>query len=158
MNSLKKNKKKVVISSLNQLDYRDESFVYRITIKDAQKLLQVQNLNNFDTKKICKKLESILKSKRIILTRGDLGLTAYEDGEAYDINATRHKARDASSVGDILVAAFAHSYFSGKSFYESCEIANVAAGIAVEKIGAKILNKNELLDEVKNFKEFDFQK
>lgn len=154
----KKHKKKVIISSLNHDNYRDESFIYRITIKDAQKLLQVKNINNFDTLKICKKLESILKSKKIILTRGRLGLTAYDGEKADDIAATQHKARDTNSVGDILIAVFANFYFSGKSFYESCEIANVAAGITVEKIGAKSLSKTELYEELKYFQDFEFEK
>ena len=151
-------KKKVIISSAtHQENCRDESFVYRITIKEAKKLLKIHKSEpSIDV--LCKKLQSVLKSKRIILTRGEQGLTAYENGTTHDVLATLHKARDVSSVGDILTATFAVWYCSGKNFVQSCIAGNVAGGIVVEKIGLKKIEYKELLAEINKFEELEFQK
>jgi rfaE bifunctional protein kinase chain/domain len=152
-------KKKILVSpSENHLKYADPNFVYRITIKDAEKLLDTRFGDCKSTEDICHKLESLLKSKKIILTRGENGLTAYENNTAHDITATHHKARDITSVGDILTATFAASYASGNSFLESCTIANIAAGIAVEKIGTKLVELKEIRKELDQYDDWTFGK
>jgi rfaE bifunctional protein kinase chain/domain len=153
------NKKKILASpSANHLKYADPNFVYRITIKDAEKLLGKSFPDCKSTEDICHKLESLLKSKKIILTRGNKGLTVYDNNRAYDIAATRHKARDITSVGDILTAAFAVSYAAGNSFVESCTIANIAAGIAVEKIGTKLVSFKEIKEELDQYYDWTYGK
>jgi D-beta-D-heptose 7-phosphate kinase/D-beta-D-heptose 1-phosphate adenosyltransferase len=154
-----KHKKNVVVSSaINDLKYTDPSFIYRITAKNAQKLLNISLEDNYDTLEICQKLENVLKCKKIILTRGEDGLSAYENGDCADIMPTHHQARDIASAGDILTAAFAVTYSSGLSFVESCTIANIAAGMAVEKIGAKRLDADELQKELDEYQDLAFQK
>lgn len=154
-----KHEKDVVVSSaVNDLKYRDPSFIYRITAKNAEKILNLTLGNEYDTQETCRKLENVLKCKRIILTRGEDGLSAYENGDCEDIMATRHQARDIASAGDILTAAFAVSFSSGFSFVQSCTIANTAAGIVVEKIGAKKLDADELQKELDEYQDLAFQK
>lgn len=152
-------KKEILVSpSANHLKYADPNFIYRITIKDAEKLLDTQFGDCKSTEDICHKLGSLIKSKKIILTRGEKGLTAYENNTAHDMSATRHKARDITSVGDILTATFAASYASGNSFIDSCKIANIAAGIAIEKIGTKLVELKEIREELIQYDDWTFGK
>ena len=151
--------KSVIISSANtDMKYAHPSFIYRITIKHALDLLRIPHDNDHSTEEICQKLESIIKCKRIILTRGEWGLSAYENKQCVDMNATNHKSRDVSSVGDILIGSFAAAHASGLPFVKSCTIGNVAAGMSVEKIGAKRLDLDELQKELDHYDEYEFQK
>ncbi len=94
----------------------------------------------------------------MIVTKGDMGVVAYEVGIATQISPTHHLARDITSVGEVLVSAFAVCYSSGISFEESCKIGNIAAGSVVEKIGAKQLTKKELESALKEYHEWGLQK
>lgn len=153
-----KHKKKIIVSPVeNHLNYKDPSFIYRIKIDDAKKLLGLRD-DNYSTEQICIQLESLLTSKRIILTRGELGVTAYENGAAEDIPSTHHLARDVTSVGEILISTFANAYASGTSFAQSCTMGNVAAGMIIEKIGAKCIKKKELEKALNEYDEWGNQK
>lgn len=153
-----KHSKKVIVSPIeNHLNYTDSSFVYRIKVNDARKLLGIKNMNVTDHI-ICKKLESLLRSKRIILTKGEMGITTYDGDTITDIPSTHHLARDITSVGEVLVSAFAVAYAAGVSFEESCKIGNVAAGSVVEKIGAKQITKKELEKALSEYNEWGLQK
>lgn len=155
---IKKNRKKIIVSPAeNHLKYKNSAFIYRIKLKDAVKLLDIKQ-ENYSIEEVCKKLNSLLKSKKVILTKGDAGLTAYENGRTYDIMATHHTARDVTSVGEVLVSTFAVSYASGMSFEDSCIVGNVAAGTVVEKIGAKNIDKEELEKSLDEYHEFALQK
>ena len=152
-------KKKVLVSPVrNHLNYVDPSFIYRIKLQDALKILNLSFKKKYSTEQVCKKLSSLIKSNRIILTRGEFGLTAFENDVTSDILATQHKARDITSVGEILVSAFAVSYASGQSFEDACTIGNIAAGVVVEKMGSKHIDRKELDKAVKDYNEFAFEK
>lgn len=153
-----KNKKKIIVSPVeDHQKYKNPSFVYRIKINDAINLLGVKP-NEYTTEEICEKLHSLLKSNKIILTRGDEGITAYENGETEDISPTHHIARDITSVGEVLVAAFAVAYAIGEPFTKSCIIGNVAAGTMVEKFGSKNITREELEESFNNYHDFIMQK
>lgn len=150
--------KKVIISANeNHMKYKHPNFIYRIKIDDAKRILG-KEFRNSSAETICNKLNDILKSNRIILTLGSEGVLTYENGEINKITATHHVARDITSVGEILVAAFANAYSSGKSFTESVTIGNVAAGSAVEKLGNKTINRNGLRKALQEYHEFFSQK
>lgn len=149
---------KIIISPVeNHLQYKNENFIYRIKLKDAIKLLDMEH-EKYSIEEILNKLSHIIKSKKMILTKGDDGITIFDKGEMIDISSTKHIARDLTSVGEILISAFAVAYGAGKSFQESCIIGNVAAGIVVEKVGFKTIDKVELNKALDEYNEYSFQK
>lgn len=152
------NRTSVIVSPIeNHLKYKNANFIYRIKLKDALKLLDIEH-EKYSIEEIFNKLTSITKSKKIILTKGDSGITIYDNGEITDIAGTQHIARDLTSVGEVLISAFAVSYGAGKSFQESCIVGNVAAGIVVEKVGFKTIDKTELEKAFYEYNEYPFQK
>ncbi len=107
---------------------------------------------------VCRTLNDVLKSNKIILTLGADGLAVYEDGEFQLILPTPHVARDITSVGEVLIAAFANAYSSGSSFSEAATIGNVAAGTVVEKIGNKTITKSEVRKALQEYHQFFSEK
>lgn len=151
-----KGKTNVVIStSKNHQKYSELSFIHKIKFEDALELIEEKTTS---IGRIMKKLNSILKSSRIILTKGQDGISAFHNGKILDISATHHTARDRTSVGEILTSAFSVAYSAGHSFEDSCIIGNVAAGIAVEKVGIKNIEKTELSNGLKEYYDLEYEK
>jgi rfaE bifunctional protein kinase chain/domain len=148
----------IVVSPVeNHLMYIDSNFIFRIKLKDAQKLFNV-DLSKQSSANICKKLSDMIKSDKIIITDGENGLLGYDNGDIHQILPTRHKSRDFTSVGEILVSTFAVSLGSGMTFENSCLLGNIAAGIAIEKTGIKTVSKKELFSELRTVYDLEFQK
>jgi rfaE bifunctional protein kinase chain/domain len=158
IHTLAEKKIKIIISPVeNHLKYKNENFIYRIKLKDALHLLDIEH-EEYSVEDVCDRLTTILKSKKIILTKGDSGITIFDNGEITDVTNTHHVARDLTSVGEVLIAAFSVSYASGENFHGSGVVGNVAAGIVVEKIGSKTVNKTELSKALDEYNEYSFQK
>lgn len=81
----------------------------------------------------------------LVLTRGARGMTLYRPGEAPEnIRATMREVADVSGAGDTVIATLAACVASGKAWKDACAIANVAAGVAVTKLGAAPVSLGEL--------------
>lgn len=81
----------------------------------------------------------------MLLTRGAQGMTLYEKGErAVHIKAVQREVADVSGAGDTVIAVLTACRASGLPWLESAEIANVAAGVAVGKLGAAPVSIEEL--------------
>lgn len=146
----------VVSSNENFQQYKGKSIINKIKAQDILKIPELKEKKS--DKQICGKLNKILQNDKMIVTKGKEGLISYEDGNINYIAATNHKMRDPTSAGEILLTAFAASYSIGNSFEDSCIMGNVAAGIAVEKIGIKNIDKRELMSEFKKYNELEFEK
>lgn len=82
---------------------------------------------------------------RILLTRGAQGMTLYEPGaQPENIRAVMREVADVSGAGDTVIATLAACAARGESWRRSAVIANIAAGIAVTKLGAAPVTIAEL--------------
>lgn len=153
-----KTSKIMIVSPIeNHLEYKSASFIYRIKLKDALKILDIKS-DEHTIEEIFSKLHFLLKSEKIILTKGEDGLSIYENGEIEDITPTHHIARDITTVGEVLVSTFAVAYSSGDSFSKSCTIGNAAAGAVVEKFGSKNITRKELEITLNGYYDYMTQK
>jgi D-beta-D-heptose 7-phosphate kinase/D-beta-D-heptose 1-phosphate adenosyltransferase len=83
--------------------------------------------------------------ERLLLTRGARGMALFEPGVApcYIRNVTREVA-DVSGAGDTVIASLAACVAKGLAWDEAARIANIAAGVAVGKVGAAPVSLAEL--------------
>lgn len=84
----------------------------------------------------------------VLLTRAADGMTLYSD-VTHHIPAQAHEVYDVTGAGDTVMAALAVELANGKTLLEAATIANVAAGIVVQKFGTATVSRAEL-DEVLN--------
>lgn len=86
--------------------------------------------------------------KGVLVTRGAKGMTLFEaEGKVTDIPVPdKSEVYDVSGAGDTSVAAFMLALAAGASPVEAARIANVAAGIAVRKLGTATVSAAELCD------------
>jgi D-beta-D-heptose 7-phosphate kinase / D-beta-D-heptose 1-phosphate adenosyltransferase len=88
-----------------------------------------------------------LGTDALCITRGAagvLGLTAA--GEQRFLPARAREVYDVTGAGDTFVALLGAALAAGRPFFEGVELANLAAGIVVGKVGTATVSAAELLD------------
>jgi D-glycero-beta-D-manno-heptose-7-phosphate kinase len=96
------------------------------------------------------KLLERLDLESVILTRGRDGMTIAERGRA-SISIAAHGAKDAVDVtgaGDTVTATFTLALASGASTVEAAMLANCAASVVVQRVGAATLTPEELAETI----------
>lgn len=90
-------------------------------------------------------LKNSLELDFLAVTRGAEGITLI-DSETHQIAATARKVFDVSGAGDTVIATLAAGLAYKLSPYESLQLANLAAGIVVGKVGTVPITRKELLE------------
>ena len=93
------------------------------------------------------KLLTKLNVKGVLITRGEKGMSLFEQGGATHHIPVSDKSEvyDVSGAGDTCVAAFLLALTAGAQPALAAKIANVAAGIAVRKLGTSTVSATELI-------------
>lgn len=92
-----------------------------------------------------------LDAAAVLITRGERGMVLFEaDGAIHDIPVSdRSEVFDVSGAGDTCVAAFMLAIAAGAAPPVAAELANVAAGIAVRKMGTATVSAEELREALR---------
>ena len=90
------------------------------------------------------KLRAKLNIDNLIVTRSSEGLTIFSDNFVKSFKATRHDVVDVTGAGDTVIAFLALSLSKGMSVVESAERANIAAGIAVTRLGCAHITEEDM--------------
>ena len=102
------------------------------------------NDEEFDSKAeaLCKELQL----GALLVTRGRDGMSLYnsEKGTVFHQAALAHEVFDVTGAGDTVIGVLAASLVSSYSLEEAVVLANTAAGVVVEKLGAANVSLEEL--------------
>jgi D-beta-D-heptose 7-phosphate kinase / D-beta-D-heptose 1-phosphate adenosyltransferase len=90
-------------------------------------------------------LKALLKLQFLAVTRGEEGISLL-DTDVHHIAAAAQKVFDVSGAGDTVIATLAAGLVHHLSPLESLELANIAAGVVVGKVGTVPITKSYLLD------------
>lgn len=112
--------------------------------KEARKMY---HLEDAPIQEVIFKLREMTGSKYAVITRGALGVSSLDENY-HEIPTKVKEVVDVSGAGDTFLAALTLSMISGASLSESCEIANYASGVVVEKAGTATLNLSELQNRI----------
>lgn len=86
----------------------------------------------------------------VLVTRAEQGMSLIrQDQPAVHIRATAHEVYDVVGAGDTVVATLAVCLGAGLSLEEAARLANMAAGIVVQKSGTATVSMFELLEAIK---------
>jgi len=97
------------------------------------------------------KLVNDLALENLVITRGEKGMSLFSRGEEEkNIETNARRVFDVTGAGDTVISTLAVSLAAGNDFYNSCEIANVAAGLVVEKVGTRPISLDELKQYYRN--------
>jgi D-beta-D-heptose 7-phosphate kinase/D-beta-D-heptose 1-phosphate adenosyltransferase len=81
----------------------------------------------------------------ILVTRGEHGMTLVDaEGLIAHLPAVAHQVFDVSGAGDTVIATLAATYAAGASMALAAELANLAGGIVVGRLGTAVVHRTDL--------------
>lgn len=119
-------------------NHHEASAFARLPIRDQQDLVAVG-------RELFRKLDV----GGVLVTRGEEGMSVFEDSQVTHIPAVGKEVYDVTGAGDTVIAALGLALTSGASLREAAVIANHAAGVVVGKAGTATVSRQELLDALK---------
>ena len=81
----------------------------------------------------------------LAVTRGEEGISLLDGAQIQHITATAKKVFDVSGAGDTVIATLAAGIVHGLTPHDALQLANIAAGIVVGKVGTVPVTQAELL-------------
>jgi D-beta-D-heptose 7-phosphate kinase/D-beta-D-heptose 1-phosphate adenosyltransferase len=101
---------------------------------------------NKDIEKAGREMFSIIKTKYLIIKRGQKGMTVLDENQQpTHIPTIAKEVYDVTGAGDTVIATASLALLSGASIQEAAYLANTAAGIVVNKIGTAEVDPGELI-------------
>jgi D-beta-D-heptose 7-phosphate kinase / D-beta-D-heptose 1-phosphate adenosyltransferase len=89
-------------------------------------------------------LRARLGFSALLVTRGSRGMTLVSDTGVVHLAAEAREVFDVTGAGDTVIAMLAAALAASASFEQAAQLANVAAGVAVEKLGTATVTREEL--------------
>lgn len=85
----------------------------------------------------------------LLITLGEDGMILFQkDSKPIHFEALARKIYDVTGAGDTVIATLAVAIATGFSLTEACQIANVAAGLVVEKLGTTSIQLSDLIEHL----------
>ena len=98
-----------------------------------------------------RKLMDKLKSRAVLITRGEHGMSLFEDGnEPVHIPTVAKEVFDVTGAGDTVIAVFSLAMACGADMVEAATLGNQAAGIVVGEVGTATVKVEQLEKAVKS--------
>lgn len=94
------------------------------------------------------KLRQMLELDFLAVTRGEEGISVIDAKQTQHISATAKQVFDVSGAGDTVIATLAAGLIGGLSYTDALQLANIAAGVVVGKVGTVPITREDLLHEL----------
>ena len=91
-------------------------------------------------------LRERLRCDHLLLTRGEDGMTLFDDAGVTHQRAHVREVHDVTGAGDTVLATLAWRLAEGDDVTHAMRWANVAAGLAVQAFGTAVLSRDALID------------
>jgi len=144
----KKKKPLVVDPKVEHLDYYRGADIVTPNNLEASRGAGVEIKDAKTLKKAGKILKERLASKALLITRGEHGMSLFENTADTHIPTVAKEIYDVSGAGDTVAGVLALSLAAGADFREAAVLANFAAGVVVGKLGTATLSAEELCGAV----------
>jgi D-beta-D-heptose 7-phosphate kinase/D-beta-D-heptose 1-phosphate adenosyltransferase len=95
-----------------------------------------------------RKLKADLGLEFLAVTRGEEGIMLIDNTNEHNIAATAKQVFDVSGAGDTVIATLAAGLIHGLSPLDALNLANIAAGVVVGRVGTVPIQLDELLHEL----------
>jgi rfaE bifunctional protein kinase chain/domain len=91
------------------------------------------------------KLKNDLKLEYLLVTRSEEGMTLFTKNDTINYDTVAQEVFDVSGAGDTVIATLALMLANDIDISQAVQVANIAAGIVVGKLGTAAVSKEELL-------------
>lgn len=126
------------------LDFYAGATLLKPNRRESEQLLR-RSLHSFATyQDAAKELLRQAEAESVAMTLDHEGIVAADHHQVTHIPASPRVAHDITGAGDVVISVLAYGYAAGWNLADAAQIANLAAGVAVEKFGAELLTWNEI--------------
>lgn len=122
--------------------------VIKPNLKEAETAVRRKLKTQDEILDAIKEIYNKFKSQSVILTRGKDGMIVIEQNSIEIIPATAREVFDVTGAGDTVMAYLGLLIASGYSYGEAARVANIAAGIAVSRVGTSTVSKEEVYHQL----------
>ena len=91
-----------------------------------------------------KKLKKDLHLGALLLTLGKNGMVLFSKDSVLTFPTSQKDVYDVTGAGDTVISVLAASLASNKTLKKSCELANIAAGLSIQKLGTVSVSKSDI--------------
>ncbi len=125
--------------------------VIKPNLKELGEATGMSVADNAAQESAARKLLDVTEAQFILLTRGGAGmLLVPRDQPRLEFPALAREVYDVSGAGDTVAAVLAAALGSGAGIAEAVALANIAAGIAVGKVGTAVVDRSEIIHEIEH--------
>ena len=132
-------------------DWRKYKGAFLITpnLKELSEAVRTQVANEHNAvEKAAQRLRSRYQLNNVMATRSEKGLSLITETDAIHVPTTAQEVFDVSGAGDTVVAVMGAALADGMIVADAAQLANVAAGIVVGKLGTYAISQTELLHAI----------
>lgn len=116
-------------------------------VMEAEQALRCEIRNEEDIFKAGDAMNSLIEGEAVLLTRGAEGMTLFRrNGDPVTVPAVARNLFDVTGAGDTVVATLAMCMACNADLEDAVYLANLAAGLVVEKLGTATVTGKELHD------------
>jgi rfaE bifunctional protein kinase chain/domain len=147
--ALKKGKIVAVDPKFNNFFAYENVTVFKPNKKEAEEALGRRLHTEEEVGEAGRELLKRLKARNVLLTRGERGMSLFEEsGSVTNVPTVARKVADVSGAGDTVIATLTLALASGATMYESSLLANYAAGVVVAEVGIVPIEQQALLTSI----------
>jgi D-beta-D-heptose 7-phosphate kinase/D-beta-D-heptose 1-phosphate adenosyltransferase len=101
---------------------------------------------------VASRLLEISQADLLLVTRSEAGMSLFErEGKRSDFSVRSREVLDVTGAGDTVLAMIAAAFANGLHWHAAAHLANIAAGIAIEKVGCAQVTISELAQRLLEF-------
>jgi len=128
---------------LSNLEFYKDVFLITPNLSESKQMCAEDDMDARGMK-LVKNMNS-----NIVIKRGVEGASLFcMDGTKHYIPSKRREVYDVVGAGDTFISSLALGIASDLDLVTACSVANIAAGVAVEKIGTSTISAGEMLDSI----------
>lgn len=137
----------------NFLSFRDVT-VFKPNRKETEEALAIRLDSEANLRKAGLKLLEKLNAESVLITLGEKGMALFNRNGELTLEGTRaRKVADVSGAGDTVIATLTFALSGGASLKEAVAIANHAAGVVCEEVGAVPIHIAPLIEAIRTSRE-----
>lgn len=100
---------------------------------------------NMPLEAVAEKILRATQAEILMVTRSEAGISLLNAfGERFDFSVQVKQVKDVTGAGDTVLAMLAHALANELSYHEAIQLCNIAAGIAIERIGCARVSLSDL--------------
>ena len=123
--------------------------LFKPNVREVERVLGTRVRDNGQLMVAGQALFDRLDAERLLITRGEKGMTLFLDRDTCEHIPTRAiKVHDVSGAGDTVIATYVAAECGGAEPVEAAVLANYAAGIVCGEVGVVPIERQRLLDVI----------